>query len=63
MKSLEILDISRNKIRKMPDNFGTLISLKVKITFNVYLCAYSMLLRHKMNVHLNLFQIYLYNRD
>lgn len=30
MKNLEILDISRNKIRKMPDDFGTLISLKVK---------------------------------
>jgi hypothetical protein len=30
MKSLEILDISKNKIRKMPDDFGTLMSLKVK---------------------------------
>ena len=30
MKNLEILDISKNKLRKLPDDFGTLMSLKVK---------------------------------
>lgn len=31
MPSIEILDISRNKIRKLPTSPGTLINLKVRL--------------------------------
>ena len=46
MESLEILDISRNKIREMPDDFGTLMSLKVKnVKFN-HIYMYTLFQKH-----------------